>query len=146
MGFRVDVSDGGEYAGPAWWQLVLSFTLLPAGLTGPIGATLLGWLSVKAIQRSGGRLYGMRLAVLDGLMFPLLLLDCLIAGLFWWLSEIVRRAIERATGGEELSVLQALFLENQTAIVVITTLAVVIVVDLLIYLAVWRRCRVSPGR
>lgn len=137
------VVQGGEYAGPTWWQMVLRFTLLPAGLSAPIGTTLLGWLSVKAIQRSAGRLYGMRLAVFDGLMFPLFILDCLIAGLFWWLSEMVRRAVERAAGGEEHSVMQALFLENQVGIVVVTTLLVVLAVNLLIYLAVWRRCRVS---
>ncbi|MDG2125630.1 MAG: serine/threonine-protein kinase [Verrucomicrobiales bacterium] len=143
MTIPTPVTQGDESAGPAWWTVVLRFTLLPAGLSAPIGATLLGWFSVKAIQRSGGQLYGMRLAVLDGLMFPLLLLDCVIAALFWWLSEMVGKAIERATGGEELSVMQVLFLENQVGIVVVSTLVVVLVVDLLIYLAVWRRCRVS---
>jgi len=60
--------------------------LLPGGLfsllalTAPVGATILGWVAVSQIRRSAGRLRGLGLAVFDGLFFPLLTLDGLIAG------------------------------------------------------------------
>lgn len=44
------------------------------GLSAPIGTTILGWIAVWQIRRSAGKLRGMRLAVFDGLFFPLLLL------------------------------------------------------------------------
>jgi serine/threonine protein kinase len=39
---------------------------------------ILGWVAVSQIRRSEGRLYGMWLAVFDGLLFPLLALDGLV--------------------------------------------------------------------
>src|SRR6185295_14969813 len=53
-------------------------TLLPLGLTAPFGTTILGWIGVAQIRRSAGKLYGLGLAVFDGLFFPLLALDALI--------------------------------------------------------------------
>lgn len=50
----------------------------------PFGATMLGWIAVVRIRRWPGWLYGMGLALLDGMWFPLLFLDALI-GLGWWL-------------------------------------------------------------
>lgn len=66
--------------GLTWWQWVLTLTLLPLGLAAPFGTTILGWISVTQIGRSAGRLYGLGLALFDGLVFPLLLLD-LVLGL-----------------------------------------------------------------
>jgi serine/threonine protein kinase len=86
MWFSVSVSvkssPGEEPPGPAWWQYLMMFTLLPLGLTAPFGTTILGWVSVSRIRRSAGKLHGMWLAVLDGLLFPLLFLTGLI-GWFW---------------------------------------------------------------
>jgi tRNA A-37 threonylcarbamoyl transferase component Bud32 len=67
-----------EYHGPTWWQLLLSFTLLPLGATAPFGATILGWIAVAQIRRLPERLYGLGLAVFEGLAIPLLALDALI--------------------------------------------------------------------
>ena len=70
-------------SGLAWWRIVLMVTVLPLGLAAPFGTTILGWISVNQIRRSAGRLYGLWLAVGDGLLFPLLLLD---TGVVWlWL-------------------------------------------------------------
>ena len=44
-----------------------------------IGTTVLGWMAAWQIRNSARRLGGMRLAVLDGLFFPVLALDVLIA-------------------------------------------------------------------
>jgi tRNA A-37 threonylcarbamoyl transferase component Bud32 len=42
-------------------------------------STVLGWVSVSTIRRSAGKLHGMWLAVFDGLLLPLLVLNGLIA-------------------------------------------------------------------
>jgi serine/threonine protein kinase len=60
--------------------------LLLIVLTAPIGTTILGWVAVAQIRRSAGKIYGMGLAVFDGLFFPLLALDALIGG-FWLLIQ-----------------------------------------------------------
>ena len=63
--------------------IVTSFSLL-FGLPVILVMTILGWVAVAQIRRSAGKLYGMWLAVLDGLLFPLLALDFLI----WYLCVI----------------------------------------------------------
>jgi hypothetical protein len=75
-----------EYRGPLWGQLLLMVTLLPLGFAAPFGTTILGWLAVSQIRRSAGKLYGMWLAVFDGLLFPLLAVDLVITrlGCFVW--------------------------------------------------------------
>jgi hypothetical protein len=51
-------------------------------LTASLGTTILGWIAVSQIRHSVGKIHGMWLAVFDGLFFPLLMLDALIA-VFW---------------------------------------------------------------
>ena len=75
---RAGVTPGRPAPGPVWWQALLSFTLLPLGVISPFGTTILGWIGVSQIRRSAGRLYGMWLALFDGLLFPLLALDGLV--------------------------------------------------------------------
>lgn len=47
---------------------LLVFIIVPFAVL----ATVLGWVAVARIRRSGGRLHGLWLAILDGLLFPLL--------------------------------------------------------------------------
>ncbi len=56
-----------------WPALELAFVMI---------GTILGWLAISQIRRSAGKIYGMGLAVFDGLLFPLLVVDALI-GVFW---------------------------------------------------------------
>ncbi len=63
------------------------FNLL--GLTAPLGTTVLGWIAVSQIHHSAGKLRGMGLAVLDGLLFPLLVLDVLIGGFWIFVQKVV---------------------------------------------------------
>jgi predicted Ser/Thr protein kinase/type II secretory pathway pseudopilin PulG len=51
--------------------------------------TILGWVAVSQIRRSAGRLHGMWLAVLDGLLFPLLALDAVIFGLVYLIVSLI---------------------------------------------------------
>jgi hypothetical protein len=75
---RVAIEPGTLPRGPAWWKLLLSFTLLPLGAVAPFGTTILGWIALYQIPHSRGRLYGLGLATLDALFYPLLVLDALI--------------------------------------------------------------------
>jgi len=66
------------YQGSAWWEQLLAIMLGGLGVTAPFGSTILGWIAVAQIRRSAGKLYGLGLAVFDGLLFPLLALDVAI--------------------------------------------------------------------
>jgi len=66
------------HRGPSWVGILLMVTLLPLGFTAPFGTTILGWIAVAQIRRSVGKLYGLGLALFDGLFFPLLALDAAI--------------------------------------------------------------------
>jgi hypothetical protein len=59
---------------------VLSFVICPVL---SLGGTILGWVAVGQIRTSAGRLHGMGLAVADGLLLPLIVLDALIAAVVW---------------------------------------------------------------
>jgi tRNA A-37 threonylcarbamoyl transferase component Bud32 len=76
--FQVTAGPDSPPPGPAWWQVVLSLTLLPLGVAAPFGTTILGWVAISQIRHSCGRLYGLGLAVFDALAYPLLASDALI--------------------------------------------------------------------
>ena len=65
-------------SGPAWWQVVLIIALSLAGVIAPFGTTILGYVALSQIRHSTGRLYGLGLALFDALLFPLLVVDCLV--------------------------------------------------------------------
>jgi hypothetical protein len=58
--------------------LIITAPLLLLGLTAPFGTTILGLVAISQIRHSGGRLYGIGLALADALLFPLLALDGLL--------------------------------------------------------------------
>ena len=58
-------------------------------LVAPLATTILGWTAVKQIRRSDGRLGGLKLALFDGLVFPLLMLDAMIGGLWVFLDKLL---------------------------------------------------------
>jgi serine/threonine protein kinase len=62
------------------WRWVQAALL---GLVLELVCTSLGWMAVVQIRRSAGKLHGLWLAVFDGLLFPLLVLDGVIAGLWF---------------------------------------------------------------
>jgi hypothetical protein len=68
----------------AWQTLLVGLPTLTV-FTAPIGTTILGWVAVAQIRRSGGKLHGLWLAVFDGLFFLLLALDY---GITWFLDEL----------------------------------------------------------
>ena len=72
---------------PAYWQFLLGLILVPLGSLAPFGTTILGAIAIPRIKRSAGRLYGLRLAFADAILFPMLTLFILILFL---ISEALR--------------------------------------------------------
>jgi len=64
---------------------VVADTVVLAAWLAPFVTTILGWVAVTQIRRSAGKLYGMWLAVFEGLLFPLLALDFFI----WFLCAAI---------------------------------------------------------
>ncbi len=108
----------------SWWQWLLAFTVLPAGLTAPLGTTGLGMAAISSIRASRGHIIGLPLAVADALLFPLLILDVLLAAT---LATVVPTIFERGLN---------------VAAIVLVSLLLSVIVDVLIARAVWHRVRV----
>jgi tRNA A-37 threonylcarbamoyl transferase component Bud32 len=133
---RVVVGPGNLPLGPAWWQVLLSFTLLPLGLTAPFGTTILGTVAISQIRQSRGRLYGLGLAVFDALFFPLLLLDALIIGAGFIALRVhtsAQMAAQIARGPTVVSPVWASYWWLGLVV-----LGIIVLVDWLIIRAVWR--------
>jgi hypothetical protein len=100
------------------------FGILFPAMVAPFGATILGWVAVAQIRRSPGRLYGLGLAVFDGLVFPLLLLDGVVMMLCYFATIAV-------AGGPEVS-------NRDRAIFYFATLLISLVADYFVTRRVWR--------
>lgn len=108
---------------------------LSISLCGIFGATVLGWIAVSNIRHSAGRLWGMGLAVFDGLLFPLLLLNALLLGVALFVALEINRlgissTIPGATSLPPWAHAGFLFL-------VPATVVAVIVLDVMIVKRVW---------
>ena len=105
------------------FQSVLPSPLSLAVLSAPIGATVCGAIAVSQIRRSGGRLYGLGLALAAALVFPLLALDGLIvAALLAVFRQLTFSGIPEEKG-----------------VAVAVTIPICALVDLLIARWAWRR-------
>ncbi|MEO6742740.1 MAG: protein kinase, partial [Chthoniobacteraceae bacterium] len=134
---------------------LLKFILAVVGVVAaaaPFGTTILGWVATSQIRQSAGRLRGMGLAVFDGLVFPLLVLD----GFIIWLARTLTRLLvdfyaneamhQRALADPEHIHLpfvtrlanDLLHSGPSTALFMVATGIAVLVVDFLIIRAVWR--------
>ena len=109
----------------AWWQLLLQFVVFPVGVLAPFGTTILGAISLAQIRHSAGRLYGLGLALFDTLLVPLLLLDSLIA----WVWYVVAAAIGHAAFGPG---------EPSYSLVFLLTVVTSIPIDYVIVRNAWR--------
>ncbi len=68
------------------WRWVWGLPGVVLVVIGQGAPTILGWIAVTQIRRSAGKLYGLWLAVFEGLLFPLLALDAgivLLLGNLW---------------------------------------------------------------
>ena len=119
---------GGANQGTTWWQYAVVFTLLPIGITAPLATTVLGWAAVFQIRRSAERIYGIGLAVFDGLLFPLLGLDALMLAAYLIVTRILRGLPHTLSQGGDVLVSVGLGL---------LTLALIAGLDYFIVRAVW---------
>jgi tRNA A-37 threonylcarbamoyl transferase component Bud32 len=122
---------------------VVFFAFLLPAFTAPFGATILGWIGVAQIRRSAGLLYGLGLAVTDGILFPLLTLTGLIAWFWWWVFRNLlyphQLDVLRIDGvAVKLSLASRFVVEHWSALVVICTLLTAGPLCLLIVRMVWR--------
>ncbi len=72
-----------SYSKPPWEFIASSSLLLPLLVLLSL-ATVLGWVAVSQIQRSGGKLCGLAVATFAGLALPLLVLDGPLIGGAWY--------------------------------------------------------------
>lgn len=104
---------------------VLAWLALPLGLSAPFGTTILGMVAIGDIRHSGGRLYGLPLAVADALFFPLFFLD----GLLLWIAVMLAQVL-----GETLP-----WTSVPSWFFVVLAVPPLLVLDALIIWAVWRQ-------
>ena len=88
----------------------------------PVGVTWLGWLAINEIRRSQGQLRGLAVALADGVLFPLLLLDL-------WLVWLCQR-IGAATSGVS---------HPDATTAVICGLILGVILDVILITRLWRR-------
>jgi serine/threonine protein kinase len=153
------VHNGAPPPDQTWLSRLLDLLVFkPLFYLSPIGVTILGWAAVGKIRRSAGRLHGLWLAAFDGLLFPLLALDAVIAWLSMGIIEaLVTHSTDPARRGLDPNIanLYTHALQHTTVnIGLLIAVVVAIPVDFVIIRAAWRaasrqpdvRPRISPGR
>ncbi|HWB58318.1 MAG TPA: protein kinase [Chthoniobacteraceae bacterium] len=116
----------------AYFAQVFFLPLALLAFISPFLATILGCVAIPQIRHSRGRLYGMWLAVFDGLFFPLLALDALMAW-FWFISANLIRELIFLPYTDH-----GLYTEYETGIVPAISILTAIGADYLIARRVWR--------
>ena len=109
--------------------ILLLVTLLPLGLSAPIGTTVLGSVAISNIRNSQGRLCGLPLALADALFFPLLVLDGVIFACYYF----------------TISAINSSYPTDNTQRVLLASMALTLLsaglVDLVIVILAWRIVR-----
>jgi len=131
-----EFENAGPFASPLMVFVFFVF-ILPA-FTAPFGVTMAGWIAVSQIRRSAGKIYGLWLAVFDGLVFPLFVVDGAIAWLWLVLAKLFARQV--------LHMPDSLFLDLwDMTIWIALACASIAWVDYLIVRRVWRAVMVPTG-
>ena len=136
-----------SFAGPLGWKIIYIIFVSPltfVSVTAPVGTTVLGWTAVSQIRRSKGKLLSLRLAVFDGLLFPLLAVDAL----FIWVWESAARLFvdfnanpamqNRPDIDSAFTTKLANLLADHPEILIITVIFILLIVDFMIIRYVWR--------
>ena len=121
------------HPGPSWWQIAFMATLIPLSF----GTTILGWISVAQIRRSGGKIHGLWLATFDGLLLPMAGLFWLIFLFWWWLFRVVLQTALLSVP-RPLSFMERIFVDHTGAFTVLATGVTALVAGFIIVRAVWR--------
>ncbi len=79
---------------------LMSVILASVGALCLLLATILGWIAISQIRQSSGKIYGMGLAVFDGLFFPLLVLDgSIVIGTMFTVHTLVINSFRNSHSG-----------------------------------------------
>ncbi len=115
---------------PLWEEILTDGLLLFSTIT-PFGTVFLGIIAVVHIRNSKGMLHGMWLALLNALLFPLLLLDF---GIAYFLHEFGKGFLHWTQNYEP----------TQNAQLAVVSIILWLIVDLLIIRAVWKAVSAPP--
>ncbi len=133
MCFVIAVSNQQDDAIELPMMALAALCALPAAAA-PFVTTILGWIAVGDIRRSGGRLNGLPLAVFDGLFFPLFFVD--------WVLFVLAAGIGVVVTKMGFMILDGLRPEETVALLAFPVgLVASVLVDLIIVRAVWKRVR-----
>jgi len=144
----------GEYHGPEWWPYFLMFTLLPLGFASPFVTTILGCVAISQIRRSAGKLCGLRLALFDALLFPLLALDGVLVFMWLTLARLLAGFYANPSVQDNPQIhpdlvtrIANVLAQHEFAIplLILVTIVVAIVVDFLIIRRAWRAANKPVG-
>lgn len=126
----VDLDTGETSMG--WKALMAVIGVL--GFTAPIGATFLGWMAMRNIKRSDGRVIGIPLAVVSELFFPLMVMNAVIAIIWKKVMDIwfVRLMVWVSGDGQEGVINVTMFV-----LCIAMLLALVVLVDYWLTLWLW---------
>lgn len=116
----------------SWLNILLGIAgYMGVVLIAPLLTSVLGWTAVTQIRHSRERLAGLKLALFDGLFFPLLMLDGIIAGL-WTVLDKLLAVFVRHLGG-------SMFADLWDFLIWLTLLALILIsVNWQIVARVWR--------
>jgi predicted Ser/Thr protein kinase len=141
--YYFDKQTGIFHQGPTWAIVLMFVGWVLSGLS-VAGMTLLGVVAVAQIRRTPEKLYGLRLALFDALLCPLLLLDLVIGVLGAYLFVPSSHAPQHLSLSTDVP--------PETGSVASTVLGVLIfalvgaLLDPLIYWWVWKKLRVERPR
>ncbi|HEY8748671.1 MAG TPA: serine/threonine-protein kinase [Tepidisphaeraceae bacterium] len=131
--------SSGTHWGPTWAIDELSAGLILLGLSAA-GMTLLGAIAVAQIRRSPEKLYGLRLALLAVLFYPLLLLDAVVLAAF--LVPLLLFSVDPAHGAAP----STSFSKTGVFIILLAVAVFSFPLDGLVYWLLWRKLRISKKR
>jgi len=134
--FVMHASSWTQHAEATWWETLFEFGILSAllGIVSLVGTTILGWVAISQIRRSAGRVYGLALAVFDGLLFPLLAMSVLI----WFILDVPSSFVLEILGD---TFKQAAWNDIIRMGLIGLRIAIIIGVDVWIVSRVWREVR-----
>ena len=130
--FRGVNTHGDTQVHSARGPMSMMLIVLIFGVATPLGTTILGWVAASQIRHAAGKIYGMGLAVFDGLLFPLLALDAAIISAMWLVDNHLRQS---ASPDVSLSYREHYFLDlSQLLLLLVACIAV----DYFIIRGVWK--------
>jgi predicted Ser/Thr protein kinase len=117
-----------------------------ASLAGLFVVPILGWVAVSEIRRSRGGIHGLWLAVLDGLLFPLLALDAIILLVPAILVRMLRLAPPLVDAGSPPDVSGSTLGKLVLLALILLSLAFLVWLDFAIVRRVWRTVNIPLHR